>query len=505
MREFFVSAPLSARRARRENSNRISNHLMCGFLSHGLRAALKVKKLLALGGFLALQSIAGSAQTGMPISFEFVAENIPLGDISRPENIVYEAVRSGEFSSVQILSSWAKQTSTGGWEKKSTIFELRPVDDFETCSKAQEPIFGRFENFTRTETSGPLLFQPPRYDHELLTGKCVLGIPINEATAEIKLSVDAFHLVLETRGEPREILRSKNVSDFWLAFELERPAVYDLWSFDGNSRRPDSVSDEDLVRAISTGDQMQRAALNVLTNRMSSNFVRDSAGTLVREVTRLHAVSEPAVSALLDSKILLDPDERWKAIRALIAIGPTEQSNEVMEQLYSALELPVVDNRGPSEASWQESVENTLGAELFSKPYGKPAYEDSRFLSLGLELARSLGQTEATNLVERYDNPIRTMLTNDLIVDPIIVEVVAMSSYRDEVVFDLLERIETDPKTPPPIQSRIEFLLSNGSPLSPALLSLVQTRCSRPSSLVPQGDLNRSRAFCRGIVANLGP
>lgn len=437
---------------------------------------------------------------------EFFAENVRLGDISSDsDKILYEAARSGEFETVQITSKWAQTPPDKNAALTTSTYSLKSVENFDVCAEARLPKFGRFKNFSRTESTEPLLFQPTRYDHELLSGKCVVGYPIEGPTAAVKLSIDQFHYVVEGVDEADEFLRSKSMDDVWQAFGLSRPVGYDLWAFGGNKRQPDSVSDSDLVRAISHGGEMQRAALNVLTKRMERVSVRDENGKFKREIVRQPQTSEEIISALLETEMLTDIDTRWNATRAFIAIGPNSQADQIMGQLYSGLEKPIPDNRNKADNAWQERVEAGLGEGLFDKPQGKPAYEYWRYLNLALELAFALGDEYPVQLVERYESTIRSMLLNELIVKPDLIRTAAKSKFRDQIALDLLAKVENDQKTPPIIQWRLTALLTEGGPLSTELHDVVKEKCKRPSSLIPNGDQERARELCDQLSQGIDP
>lgn len=437
---------------------------------------------------------------------EFFAENVRLGDISSDsDKILYEAARSGEFDIVQITSTWAEITPDKSTALKTSTYLLKSVENFDSCAEASLPKFGRFENFSRTESTEPLLFQPTRYDHELLSGKCVVGYPIEGPTAAVKLSIDQFHYVVEGVDEADEFLRSKSMDDVWQAFGLSRPIGYDLWALDGSKRQPDSVSDSDLIRAINHGGEMQRAALNILTERMRRVSVPDDNGNFKTEIVRQPPTSEEVVSALLESEMLTDICTWWDATRVFIAIGPNSQADQIMDQLFAGLETPIPDNRRKVDKTWQEKVESELGEGLFDKPQGKSAYENWRHLNLALELALVLGGDYPVQLVERYESKIRSMLLNELIVKPDLIRTAAKSKFRDQITLELLAKVENDQKTPPIIQSRIKLLLTDGKPLSDELQDMIEAKCKRPNSLFPTGNQERAQELCDQLLSGNDP
>ena len=420
-----------------------------------------------------------------------------LGAFSQgPEILLYEAARSDEFQSVQIVTRYSQQNDSDERVVRTTVFDLRSVLDFDRCANAALPKHERLANINMSHSEVAVLFQPDRFDHELVEGRCVLAYPIDTPTAKLKVSVEAWELVIQNVESGSEVARTREMTEFWEVFGSARPISLDLWSHDGMERRPDEAADESLVQAIEAGGAMQRAALNVIARRMSLKPFKASDGSIQYIQQRTPDTSDAVVSAILKSRSLVDPEVQWLALAALIAIAPRAHSEEILSQLFEALDQLVLDQSGIGEKAWRARVAATVGDDAFERPEGQPAYKDQVHLSQASELVLVMEGDAPKLLASRYEAEIRRMVLDDLIVDAKIIELAALSPFRDHLVVNLLNKVDSDQFTPPPIQSRLEELLTGGSPIPEDLAKDIARRCDQPASIFPAGDILRAKEFC---------
>jgi len=411
---------------------------------------------------------------------------------------LYEAVRSGQFAEIEVVSKIRQQRADGSITQQRGFYQLKAVSDVEACWGGVSPDFGRFGNFGRTVSSAPVLFQPPSFDREFVKGRCVIGYPIEHLSAAVSLELEGFtNIRLKPTSAAEEILFSGKASDLWEFFTLERPDLRDPVLRFGISTTPDEVTDQELIRAIEYGGKPLSSALKVITKRVSIDRPTVRGQNKQELLKRVTPTGDSVVQALLNSEAMINPVTRLDAIWAFIAIGPNSFNEAIVAQLINALELPVTDNVGAGEVAWRARVERSLSVDLFDKRNGRPAHEDHVHLSAAAELAITLSSISRDEFASHFEASIRASLLDLLVVDPHVIRIAATSAYRDDLLQELLEKSDHDKRTPPPIQARIEMLLTEGVPPSPELAQIIRSRCAQPNSLVPNGDRPRSLEFCR--------
>lgn len=434
----------------------------------------------------------------------FFLDDANLGEGEDAGLLLYEAARSEVFPSVQFTKRWQTLDAAGGLEKQLTTFRLQAIQDFKICQSAQLPEFGHFENVSTTRSTKPLLFQPARFDHELVAGRCVLAYPIEAPTAPVRVTLEERNFLLQLEGSAAPLAQAGTLLELWQVFGLTRPTSYDLWSSNGMVRAPDRLSDSDLVRALKAGGEMQRAALTVIAARMTDKpapAVHGSAPLLgdprKRVRTRYPPTSGRVASAILESEALLSDKRRWLAMNAIISAAPTAQADRILDQLFVALDKTPADTRSDAEKAWQERVEAKLGERVFDGLEGARR----RALELASDLVLTLGGKAPRMFAARYEATIRKMLLTQLSVDHTIATVAARSDFRDGLVLEFLDQVDGDTRLPPIIQQRIEILFLDGPKLSNRLSETVARRCTPSGSFFPNGDQKKSRELCAQLTA----
>lgn len=440
-------------------------------------------------------------------------ESPQLNDLSGTSLPIYEAVRSGLFDRVEVRHRWFEATDTDENELVISAFQLRAVSDFETCASAALPRHHRFGAFGSTRATQPILFQPSRFDHEFVSGVCIIAYPTEHLAAGIVLTnKSSGRLEIEDLTSPDRAKSDIKISEFWEHFETVRPYEFDLWSLDGSKRAVDKVEDVDLIRAIETGGEMQRAALNLISQRASEQFVLGADGQVIRgrtgkperQVVRRPQTSTSAVDAILQSDALFakSDDRRFLALRALYGAASEGHASRVAPKIIEMLQQPSATRLESAELAFRTRANAITGEKLFDVEDAKPLYENFRFLAVASQVSLALGPNAAAQLADSLQGWLHATLTEQLIVELDVVRLASFGTGRDRLVEALVEKANQQGSAPPSIQARVETLILTNNILSPELQASIRQWCARGGGMFPYGDVERAKEFC-GELDNL--
>ena len=446
----------------------------------------------------------GQETTGGKPALSISFESPKLEPFSGISSLIYEAVRSGRFDRIEVSSRWGSVSETGNDIVQTAAYELQPADDFEECASAALPEYGHFGSFRTTPATQPILFQPTRFDHELVAGHCVIAYPTGKLTANLIVTNGQFSSQVNAVADSETLISDGKQDEIWALTGTQRPTEFDLWNHAGSSKRPDRVSDRDLIRSIRTGGEMQRAALSVIEGRLRANYVKLADGNSERRLERIPQTSSAVVNAILESNVLVDGDDQRRALalRALIAAGDNDQREAVTSQVIEMLGSSSLEKRDAVERAFRQRTNTILGDEYFDLSEGEPLYEKQGFLATASKLALLYGEVAAHRLANAFSDWLYSELLNELLVDTDIVQMTAYGDIRDQLVDALVAKSNQKGGAPPSIQTRIEILISSGFEMSPSLQTAVDRWCARPGGLMPYGDRERAEEFCLKVASH---
>ncbi len=443
-----------------------------------------------------------SIENESPISLRF--ESPQLEAFSGVSILIYEAVRSGRFDRIEVTFHRVSISDLDNNLVQKTSYVLRTVDNFEVCASTALPEHGHIGSFRVTPDTQPILFQPKRFDHQLVAGHCVIAYPADELGANHVVTAESqWSLSVEETPSATPLISDGEKDDIWQLTGNARPPQFDLWNLEGSKKRQDDVSDIALIRAIKAGGEMQRAALSLIEGRLKTRFQKSPDGRPERYIERTPPTPETVVREIFESEILLKTDDQRRALalRALFAAGNTDQSAAVMSQVVEMLGRRSTKRLESAERAFHRSTNSMLKDEFFDTSEGEPLYKNVGFFQLASQLALLYGGDAAAKLANSYQDWLRSQLLNQLMVDTDIVRVATYGDGRTELVDALINKANQKGGAPGPIQARAELLISSGPQRSAKLQALVDSSCEGPGGMFPHGDRDRAKEFCLEVMS----
>jgi hypothetical protein len=310
----------------------------------------------------------------------------------------YDAVMSGRFAVVETEIGWLEPEGA----------KYRPRSVVYRWSRAEGAACAGVSRVGVGQGAAVVHLSPEGREHDLARGLCARGEKVAQATATYALVKDPKdHLWRQVRERATDRVRAReergDLDWPWRAFGLER-ADRSLWDRTGNHRRPDPVTEAELISALRGAETFRQAAVRVLEQR-----VGPETGALSRsEPYDIQPTGVPVAAALLASGALGNPvgAERARAIRAAAAIPAAGAT--LAPAVVEALRLPVDPDpvSGPAQAQRQR-MERVLpgSAELFGPTGARPGYEGHMVLGSALFAGARFGGEPAA-MVWRAVEPV---------------------------------------------------------------------------------------------------